>query len=114
MDEDAALRASRIAGAATLVIGTALLVQPSRVGPLAGVADPRTARKLGLVDLSLVPGLLGGTPRWPWLAARAAANVGTAVVVARGGWAGRATAASLLALTLVDGRAARTLHARRR
>jgi hypothetical protein len=111
MDEEAALRASRIAGLATLVIGSALLVDPHRVGPLAGIDDPGTARRLGLVDLALAPGLLVGTPRWPWLVARAVANVGTAVVVGRGSWAGRATAVSLVALTLVDGQAARTLHA---
>lgn len=111
MDEEAALRASRIAGLATLIIGSALLVDPRRVGPLTGLDDPATARRIGMVDLTLAPGLLVGTPRWPWLVARAVANVGTAVVVGRVGWAGRATAAGLIAVTLVDGRAARTLHA---
>ena len=38
------------------------------------------------------------------------ANVATATVVARGGWTGRATAAALLALTAVDGRAAKVLY----
>ncbi|QBR93691.1 hypothetical protein [Nocardioides euryhalodurans] len=110
MDEEAALRAGRTAGLATLVIGSALLAAPGRAGPLAGIDDPRTARRVGLVDLALAPGLLVGTPRWPWLAARAVANVGTAVAVGRGSWSGRATAVSLLALTLVDGQAARTLR----
>jgi hypothetical protein len=110
MDEEAALRASRTAGLATLVIGSALLGAPRRAGPLAGIDDPRTARRVGLVDLALAPGLLVGTPRWPWLAARAVANVGTAVAVGRGSWSARATAVSLLALTLVDGQAARTLR----
>ena len=111
MDEVAALRASRTAGLATLVIGSALLVYPRRVGALTGIDDPGTARRIGLLDLVLAPGLLVGTPRWPWLAARAVANLGTAVVLGRGSWAGRATAASLVAVTLVDGQAARTLHA---
>lgn len=110
MDEDAALAAARTAGLSTLAIGSALLVAPRLVGPLGGIRDARTARLVGLVDLALAPGLIGGSPRWPWLAARTAANVATAAVVARGGWAGRATAASLLALTAVDGTAARTLY----
>ena len=110
MDEDAALSAGRTAGLATLVIGSALLVAPDRVGPLCGIPDARTARVVGMVDLALSPGLLAGSPRWPWLAARTVANVATATVVARGGWAGRATAAALVALTAVDGRAARTLY----
>ena len=63
-----------------------------------------------MVDLALSPGLLVGNPRWPWLAARTLANVATAAVVAPGGWSGRVTAASLLALTAVDGSAARTLQ----
>ena len=111
MDEDTALDAGRTAGLATLVIGTALVVAPRRVGALSGLHDARTARLVGLVDLALSPGLIAGTPRWPWLAARTVANVATAAVTARGGWTGRATAASLLALTALDGQAARTLHA---
>jgi hypothetical protein len=110
MEEDAALAAGRTAGLATLVIGSALLVAPRRVGPLVGMSDARTARAVGLVDLALSPGLLGATPRWPWLAARTVANVATAAVVARGGWTGRATAAFLVALTAVDGRAAKVLY----
>ncbi|HSF35451.1 MAG TPA: hypothetical protein VLA70_05010 [Nocardioides sp.] len=110
MDEDTALDAGRTAGLATLVIGSALVVAPGRVGPLGGLRDARTARLVGLVDLALSPGLIAGTPRWPWLAARTVANVATAAVVARGGWSGRATAASLLAVTALDGRAAKTLH----
>jgi hypothetical protein len=31
-----------------------------------------------VLDLALVPGLLAGRPRWPWLTARAAANLATA------------------------------------
>ncbi len=111
MDEQAALRASWTAGLATLVIGSALLVDPHRVGPLTGIDDPGTARTIGLVDLALAPGLLVGAPRWPWLAARAVANLGTAAVVGRGSRAGRVAAAGLVAVTLVDARAARTLHA---
>jgi hypothetical protein len=114
VDEEAALTAARTAGVATLVIGSALVLAPRRVGPLVGIGDPRTARAAGLLDLTLSPGLLVGAPRWPWLAARAVANVATAAVTGRGGWSGRATAASLMALTAVDGRAAKTLYDLRR
>ncbi len=110
MDEEAALQAGRTAGLATVVIGSALLAAPRRVGALSGIDDPSTARRIGLVDLALAPGLLLGKPRWPWLAARAVANVGTAAVVGRSGWAGRATTAGLVTVTLVDAQAARTLH----
>jgi hypothetical protein len=110
VDEDSALGAARTAGLATLVIGTSLLLAPRRVGALSGIHSVRTARAIGMVDLALSPGLLVGNPRWPWLAARTLANVATAAVVAPGGWSGRVTAASLLALTAVDGSAARTLQ----
>ncbi len=110
MDEHAALNASRTAGLATLAIGAAMVLAPERVGPLGGIDDPHTARGVGLVDLALAPGLLAGSPRWPWLTARTAANLVTAAVVVRGGWTGRATALSLVGLTAVDGLAARTLH----
>lgn len=114
MDEDAALSTARVAGLATLAIGSALLVAPRTVGPWGGLTDASTARAVGLVDLALVPGLLVGHPRWPWLAARAAANVVTASVAVRGGRSGQATAATLALLTVLDGRAAHALHARRR
>ena len=114
MDEDAALRAGRIAGVATLAIGSALVVAPRTAGPWGGITDPRAARAIGLLDLALAPGLLVGRPRWPWLVARTVANVLTASVVVRGGRSGQATAAALAALTVVDGRAAKVLHAARR
>ena len=35
-------------------------------------------RAIGLSDLVLVPGLLRGKPRWPWLIGRAAMNLAVA------------------------------------
>ena len=76
-------------------------------------AGPHSKR---VFDLVLVPGLLLGRPRWPWMAARAALNL------AQAGWlAGaarrsddpalaRGAAAALAALTLVDGPAAVALR----
>lgn len=114
VDNSTALRASRTAGWATLAIGIGLVTAPHLLGSLGGLTDPRTARAIGLVDLALVPGLLAGAPRWPWLTARAAANVGTAAVLARqGGGTALTTAAALAVLTVVDGAAARRLHADR-
>ena len=43
-------------------------------------------RLLGAADLVLVPGLLAGRPRWPWMAARAALNL------AQAGWLAGAAA----------------------
>src|SRR5690348_8543169 len=51
-------RLAATAGVFTAVTGAALLVTPERLGP--------------------VIGLLSGTPRWPWMAARAMSNVATA------------------------------------
>ena len=73
-------------------------------------------RIVGAADLALVPGLLLGRPRWPWMAARAALNL------AQAGWlataAGRAesprlargSAAALAALTLIDAPVAAALR----
>lgn len=48
-----------------------------------GLIDPRSAQVIGLLDLLLVPGLLTGRPRWPWLGARAVMNLGMAVYTLR-------------------------------
>lgn len=71
-------RVATTVGAATAVIGGALLAAPQATGPLLGLTDVSGARAVGVLDLALVPGLLVGRPRWPWLTARAAANLATA------------------------------------
>lgn len=60
----------------TLGLGAALTVAPRPVGMAGGLGDrPVLARVIGLMDLALVPGLLRGRPRWPWMVARAVSNL---------------------------------------
>jgi hypothetical protein len=102
---DAAIRAAVRVGLVTTIAGAALTAAPNRAGPLVGLADPFAARLVGLADLALVPGLLRGRPRWPWLAARAALNmtiIGYALQSARGNRRAQAAAAALVAATFSD------------
>lgn len=105
-------RLATIAGVFTAVAGTALLVTPERLGPTIGLAGRGDARLVGVLDLALVPGLLFGRPRWPWLAARAASNVATAGFVLwrasdeRSRRNARAFSAALTLATVTDVRAA--------
>ncbi len=111
MDVDAARGNSRLVGLITLGTGIALVLSPGRLGGLSGIDDRRTARLIGVADLALVPGLLSGKPRWPWMAARAALNLPMAAVYARSPrTSARLSAAALLALTASDGRVALALH----
>jgi hypothetical protein len=105
------------AGYATLAIGAALLVAPRRTtGPLGLDGQEAAFRAIGVSDLVLVPGLLRGTPRWPWMTARAAFNVGDTAYLL---WAARrssspmkvrAGAAVMAALTVIDGTTALQLR----
>jgi hypothetical protein len=106
-----------IAGWATLAIGAALVVAPHRTSRPLGLEGEETAvRLLGVADLVLVPGLLRGTPRWPWMTARAALNVGDAVYLLRAASRSsspakpRAGAAIMAALTALDGATAYQLR----
>jgi hypothetical protein len=115
MDAESAASASRLAGLITLATGVGLTLAPDRVGRLVGIDDPRTARLIGVGDLVLAPGLVAGRPRWPWMAARAAANLPMAAVfLSSPHRSARATGVALLGLTVNDVRAARTLHGARR
>jgi hypothetical protein len=97
-------------GCVTLAAGVALVAAPGRVGAAFGL-DGRDAelRAVGAADLVLVPGLLAGRPRWPWMAGRAALNLAQAAYIAS--IAGRssspavvrATAGALAGLTAIDG-----------
>ncbi|MBC8090898.1 MAG: hypothetical protein H7Y15_02960 [Pseudonocardia sp.] len=78
MSVSTARRMASTIGLITAGIGGVLVVSPTTFGPLMSLADPRGARLIGAVDLALVPGLLAGRPRWPWMAARAIGNVLTA------------------------------------
>jgi hypothetical protein len=71
---DAERAAARV-GMITLALGGVLAAAPARSGRLLGLADPRGARIVGLADLALVPGLLRGRPRWPWMMGRVALNL---------------------------------------
>ena len=105
------------AGYATLVIGASLVLAPRRTtGPLGLDGEEAAFRAIGVSDLVLVPGLLRGNPRWPWMMARAALNVGDAVYLLRAAgrssspakaWAG---AAAMIALTAIDGATALELR----
>jgi hypothetical protein len=66
-------------GWVTLGAGAALIAAPGRVADALGLEGKDAAvRAIGLSDLVLVPGLLRGSPRWPWMVGRAALNLGLA------------------------------------
>jgi hypothetical protein len=98
------------AGYATLLIGASLVLAPRRTThPLGLDGEEAAFRAIGVSDLVLVPGLLRGNPRWPWMMARAAFNLGDAAFLVRAArrssspakvWAG---AAVMVALTAIDG-----------
>jgi hypothetical protein len=103
-------RMPSVAGYATLAIGAALVVAPRVLTkPLGLDGQDRAVRALGVSDLVLVPGLLAGRPRWPWMVARAAFNLGDAAYLHR---VARhdAGAALMLALTALDGATALALR----
>ena len=105
MTPDDAERAAVRVAVITTVIGGALTTAPARVGPLVGLTSPRAALVVGLADLGLVPGLLRGRPRWPWLAARAGLNlaiIGYAAVTARRNRRAFVAVAVLAAATVSD------------
>jgi hypothetical protein len=97
-------------GCVTLATGAALAAAPGRVtGPLGLEGQDVAVRAIGVSDLVLVPGLLRGRPRWPWMIGRAALNLAMAAYlhgvapqssspeVAKGG------AGLLVGLTVMDG-----------
>jgi hypothetical protein len=103
-------RATDAVGIVTLGIGAALIATPARTSAALGLGrDIRVAWGIGAVDLALAPGLLRGTPRWPWMAARAGFNAVLAGVYAvearRPAGNDRAVTglARMVALTVVDG-----------
>lgn len=99
-------------GVATTLIGGALAAAPGPVGDAVGL-DPLGARVIGVADLVLVPGLLRGRPRWPWMAARAGLNLAIAGYGRKRSQAGAprvgALAAGLVAITAADSAVAVTL-----
>jgi hypothetical protein len=99
-----------IAGWGTLVAGAALVIAPRHATKPLGLEGEELAwRLIGVSDLVLVPGLLRGNPRWPWMMARAAFNLGDAVYLLRAASRSsspgktRAGAAVMAAMTAIDG-----------
>lgn len=82
MDQQTALHRSRQAGIGSLAIGLALLAWPKRLGRLVHL-DASEARLAALGDLAVVPGLIWGRPRRPWMLWRAAVNLGILALLRR-------------------------------
>jgi hypothetical protein len=110
-----AKRAAVGVGAATSLIGGALAADPKKVGDLIHLQDTTGLRAIGIADLALVPGLLAGRPRWPWMAARGTLNIAiVAFLLRRPAGADtlklRIVSAALLGVTVQDLRAAVALR----
>lgn len=103
-------------GYVTSLTGAALVAAPGVAARSLGLAgQERAMRLVGVGDLVLVPGLLAGKPRWPWMAGRAGMSVAMAAYflgVAGESRAARWTGVGLLALTAVDGATALALRRR--
>jgi hypothetical protein len=66
-------------GCVTLAAGAALVASPRLLTDRLGLEGQDAAvRAVGAADLVLVPGLLFGRPRWPWMFGRAALNLAQA------------------------------------
>ena len=103
-------RLPAVVGVITLAVGAALAAAPEFTTKPLGLEGQETPMRLvGLADLALVPGLLRGEPRWPWMFGRAALNLGQAAyfhgVADRSSSPGlvRGIGSGLASLTLVDG-----------
>jgi len=102
MDPETALQRTRQVGFGSLAIGAALLLWPERLGRLADL-DAGEARLVALGDLAVVPGLLWGRPRRPWMIARGAVNVGiVGILLRRRSPRARVGAMALSLLTVAD------------
>lgn len=70
-----ARRAAVGVGVLTTFIGGALAIDPERSARAVRLRDTTGLRAIGIADLALVPGLVAGRPRWPWMLGRGALNV---------------------------------------
>jgi hypothetical protein len=95
--------ASRV-GLATLGLGGVLAVAPGRAGRFIGLPDSLGTRIVGLADLALVPGLLRGRPRWPWMVGRVLLNLAIIgyLLTAGSGRRNRIAAVGLVVATATD------------
>ncbi len=103
-------RLPAVVGVITLAVGAVLAAAPEFTTKPLGLEGQETPMRLvGLADLALVPGLLRGEPRWPWMFGRAALNLGQAAyfhgIADRSSSPGlvRGIGSGLASLTLVDG-----------
>jgi hypothetical protein len=103
-------RAPAVIGCVTLAAGAALLVAPSLLTrPLGLDGHDAAVRAIGVSDLILVPGLLRGRPRWPWMLGRASANavlagyLHDAAAQSSSPARPKAGAAAFVVLTVIDG-----------
>ena len=101
-------------GYVTLAAGAALIAAPQLTTRVLGLEGQETAMRLiGASDLVLVPGLLRGEPRWPFMVGRAALNLGVAAYfhgVSERAPAARGMSAAFVGLTAVDGATALALR----
>jgi hypothetical protein len=110
-------RVAQGVGVVTLAVGTVLAIAPVTASRRLRLGDHRAGvRAVGLADLALVPGLLCGRPRWPWMAARAALNLLIAAYTAwlaqrEGSVASRIATIALVGLTVPDTKLALRLRA---
>ena len=116
MSPRAAERTATAVGVSTTGIGVGLTWAPDAVARALGLRRPRPVRLIGLADLALIPGLLAGRPRWPWMVARGALNLAIAAYLlddARHTSDPRPPRVALLlaAVTVADAATARRLHA---
>lgn len=109
-------QAATTAGMVTTVAGVALILAPARCGARIGMEHHAgVLRTIGITDLIVAPGLLAGRPRWPWLLARAALNVGLVAVTWNyrddlGDLRSRIGVGQFAVLTVIDGASAAVLR----
>lgn len=102
-------------GLATLPIGGTLVFVPHVIAQALSLRHLLLVRIIGLADLALVPGLIAGRPRWPWMASRAVLNVAIAIYLldeSRRSSNRRSRFVALLlgVVTVADGATTRRLH----
>lgn len=120
VDVNVASRSATLVGCGSGAIGAVALLAPKRINKLLGISNDPAMRTIGVADLALVPGLIGGRQRWRWIAARAALNLAIVGVFLRSRSGAStpsrplAAAVGLAIVTVGDLRVGRALYAARR
>ncbi|MEA2171718.1 MAG: hypothetical protein QOF76_5018 [Solirubrobacteraceae bacterium] len=111
MDSAQAHRAAQMVGFGGGGIGALLVARPQLGTAAAGTTDATAMRIIGAADMALIPGLLAGKPRWPWMVARLSLNVAIGrYLLGTGSPKAKAIAAGLAAVSVADARVAAALH----